>query len=159
MLFALCHPSVSTEAQIGLSLRILCGFGIDEIANAFLTKKETINKRLFRAKEKLRVEKVQIEFPGEAKINERLETVLTTLYLLFNEGYYSESHDTILREDLCLEAMRLTYLLIENEQTNQPDVNALLSLMCFHSSRFKARKNENGEIVLYQEPGRNTLEL
>ena len=151
MLFAICHPSISTEAQIGLSLRILCGFGIDEIANAFLTNKETINKRLFRAKEKLRLEKVQIEFPGEAEINKRLETVLTTLYLLFNEGYYSESQDTVLREDLCLEAMRLTYLLIENEQTNQPSVNALLSLMCFHSSRFEARKNENGEIILYQD--------
>ncbi len=151
MLFAVCHPSISTEAQIGLSLRILCGFGIDEIANAFLTNKETINKRLFRAKEKLRAEKVQIEFPGEAEIDERLETVLTTLYLLFNEGYYSESRDTVLRDDLCLEAMRLTYLLIENEQTNQPVVNALLSLMCFHSSRFEARKNENGEIILYQD--------
>jgi len=73
------------------------------------------------------------------------------LYLLFSEGYYSESKDAILREDLCLEAMRLTYLLIENEQTNQPVVNALLALMCFHSSRFTARKNDNGEIVLYQD--------
>ena len=151
MLFAVCHPSISIEAQIGLSLRILCGFGIDEIATALLSNKETINKRLFRAKEKLRLEKVQIEFPSEADINERLETVLTTLYLLFSEGYYSESHDTVLRKDLCLEAIRLTYLLIENEQTNQPDVNALLSLMCFHSSRFEARKNDNGEIVLYQD--------
>jgi RNA polymerase sigma-70 factor (ECF subfamily) len=156
MLFAVCHPSISTEAQIGLSLRILCGFGIDEIATALLTNKETINKRLFRAKEKLRQEKVKIEpiaigFPSEAEINKRLETVLMTLYLLFNEGYYSESRDTVLREDLCLEAMRLTYLLIENEQTNLPSVNALLSLMCFHSSRFEARKNENGEIVLYQD--------
>lgn len=140
MLFAICHPSISTEAQIALSLRILCGFGIAEIANAFLTNKETINKRLFRAKEKLRLEKVLIEFPTETEINKRLETVLTALYLLYNEGYYSESQDTVLREDLCLEAMRLTYLLIENEQTNQPIANALLSLMCFHSSRFPARK-------------------
>jgi RNA polymerase sigma factor (sigma-70 family) len=151
MLFAICHPSISTEAQISLSLRILCGFGIDEIANAFLTNKEAINKRLFRAKEKLRLEKIQIEFPSEGEINKRLETVLTTLYLLFNEGYYSESQDTILREDLCLEAMRLTQLLIDNEQTNLPAVNALLALMCFHSSRFAARKNENGEIVLYND--------
>jgi RNA polymerase sigma factor (sigma-70 family) len=151
MLFAICHPSISTETQIGLALRILCGFGIDEIANAFLTNKETINKRLFRAKEKLRAEKVQIEFPGEAEIATRLETVLTTLYLLFNEGYYSETQDNVLREDLCLEAMRLTYLLIENEQTNQPTVNALLSLMCFHASRFAARKNEKGEMILYED--------
>src|ERR1019366_1244863 len=107
MLFAVCHPSISTEAQIGLSLRILCGFGIDEIANALLSNKETINKRLFRAKEKLRLQKVKIEFPGEAEIGKRLDTVLTTLYLLFSEGYYSESQDAVLREALCLEAMRL----------------------------------------------------
>lgn len=150
MLFALCHRSISTEAQIGLSLRILCGFGIEEIANAFLTNKETINKRLFRAKEKLRTEKVAITFPSESEIDKRLDIVLTTLYLLFNEGYYSESNDTLLREDLCFEAMRLTHLLIENERTNQPRVNALLALMCFHASRFKARKNNNGEIVLYE---------
>ena len=155
MLFAISHPSISPEAQIGLALRILCGFGIEEIANAFLTNKETINKRLYRAKEKLQHENVQIEFPSEAEINNRLETVLTTLYLLFNEGYYSESQDVIVREDFCLEAMRLTYLLIENEQTNKPDVNALLALMCFHASRFPARKNENGELILYNEQDEN----
>ncbi len=151
MLFAICHPSIPKEAQVGLALRILCGFGINEIADAFLTNKETINKRLFRAREKLRTEKVKIEFPGETEINKRLETVLTTIYLLFSEGYYSESQDTVLRTDLCVEAMRLTQLLIDNEQTNLPSVNALLSLMCFHASRFDARKNENGEIVLYQD--------
>jgi RNA polymerase sigma factor (sigma-70 family) len=151
MLFAICHPAIPVEAQIGLALRILCGFGIEEIANAFLTSKDNINKRLFRAKEKLRSEKVAILFPGKEEINHRLDTVLTTLYLLFNEGYYSESQDAVLREDLCLEAMRLTYLLMEQEQTNQPRVQALFSLMCFHASRFEARKDENGEIVLYQD--------
>jgi len=109
------------------------------------------SKRLFRAKEKLRLEKVKIEFPNETEINQRLEIVLTTLYLLFNEGYYSESQDSVLRDDLCTEATRLTYSLIENEQTNLPEVNALFALMCFHSSRFEARKNENGEIILYQD--------
>src|SRR6188768_482193 len=151
MLFAICHPSIPTEAQIGLALRILCGFGINEISNAFITNNETISKRLYRAKEKLRAEKVKIEFPGKPEINNRLENVLTTLYLLFSEGYYSESDDTILREDLCNEAMRLTFMLIENEQTNLPRVNALYSLMCFHSSRFTARKDEKGEIILYDE--------
>lgn len=155
MLFAICQPAISTEAQIGLSLRILCGFGIDEIADAFLTNKETINKRLFRAKEKLRLENVKIEFPEKKEINNRLETVLTTLYLLFNEGYYSERQNEIIRKDLCLEAMRLTYLLIENERTNQHLANALLSLMCYHSSRFDARTNENGEIILYQDQDEN----
>jgi RNA polymerase sigma factor (sigma-70 family) len=151
MLFAVCNPVISTEAQIGLALRILCGFGIDEIANALLSNKETISKRLVRAKEKLRAENISIVFPGNSEINARLETVLTTLYLLFNEGYYSESSDAVLREDLCLEAMRLVCLLAENEQTDLPPVNALLSLMCFHASRFEARKDENGEIVLYND--------
>ncbi len=151
MLFAICHPSIAIEAQIGLALRILCGFGIDEIANAFLSNKETINKRLFRAKEKLRTEKVKIEFPAQKDINNRLSTVLTTLYLLYNEGYYSESNDVVLRDELCLEAMRLTYMLIEYPPTNTPAVNALFALMCFHASRFGARKNDNGQLVLYHE--------
>jgi RNA polymerase sigma-70 factor (ECF subfamily) len=151
MMFAICHPSISSEAQIGLSLRILCGFGIDEIADAFLTNKETINKRLFRAKEKLREEKIKIEFPGPSEIEERLENVLTTIYLLFSEGYYSESQNQTLRKELCFEAMRLCNMLIENKITNKPQVNALLSLMFFHASRFDARVNENGELILYDE--------
>ncbi|QKJ31784.1 RNA polymerase subunit sigma [Mucilaginibacter mali] len=151
MLFAICHPAIAAEAQIGLALRILCGFGIDEIANAFLSNKETINKRLFRAKEKLRSEQVAIMFPPPAEIDKRLETVLTTLYLLYNEGYYSESKDSVLREDLCVEAMRLTTLLMGNIRTNQPNVNALYALMCFHSSRFAARKGLEGELVLYDD--------
>ena len=151
MLFALCHPSIPIEAQIGLSLRILCGFGIEEIANPFLTNKDPVNKRLYRAKKKLRAEKVAIEFAAEDEIDKRLDTVLTTLYLLFNEGYYSESQDTVLREELCFEAMRLNKLLVENESTDLPKVNALLALMCFHASRFEARKGKNGEIILYED--------
>ncbi|MFH5883571.1 RNA polymerase sigma factor [Halalkalibaculum sp. DA3122] len=149
MLLAVCHPSISQEAQIGLALRILCGFGIEEIADAFLSNKETINKRLYRARKKLREEQITIEVPDQAEIYQRLDTVLRTLYLLFNEGYYSESDNKILKKDLCLEAMRLTHLLAENEQTRKPAVHALLALMCFHSSRFEARKNNNGELVLY----------
>lgn len=151
MMFAICHPAIPEEAQISLSLRILCGFGVEEIANAFLTSKETVNKRLFRAKEKLRVEKVPIEFPAPDEIDKRMSTVLTSLYLLYNEGYYSESRDLIVREDLCREAMRLVYLLIENEKTNRAEVNALYALMCFHASRFAARKNESGEMILYKD--------
>jgi RNA polymerase sigma factor (sigma-70 family) len=150
MMFAVCNPIIPAEAQIGLALRILCGFGIDEIAEAFLTNKETINKRLHRAKEKLRIENVKIEMPHDVEINNRLENVLTTLYLLFNEGYYSSNQNTVLRKELCIEAMRLNYLLIENEQTNKPVANALLSLMCFHASRFEARINETGNTILYE---------
>ena len=155
MMFAICHPSISPEAQIGLSLRILCGFGIEEIADAFLTNKETINKRLYRAKEKLREEKIKIELPGSSEIEKRLETVLTTIYLLFSEGYYSVSQNQVLRKELCFEAIRLCTMLVENKCTNQPEVNALLSLMCFHASRFDARVNKNGEPVLYDEQDTN----
>jgi RNA polymerase sigma-70 factor (ECF subfamily) len=151
MMFAICHPAISAEAQIGLSLRILCGFGIEEIADAFLTNKETVNKRLFRAKEKLRKEKVQIVFPSSAEVDERLSSVLTTIYLLFNEGYYSVSQNKTLRKELCLEAIRLCYMLVENKDTNKAQVNALLSMMCFHASRFDARLDKHGELVLYEE--------
>jgi RNA polymerase sigma factor (sigma-70 family) len=149
MLFVICDTSIPTEAQIGLSLRILCGFGIDEIAEAFLSNKETINKRLFRAKEKLRELNLKIELPNEVEIDKRLETVLSTIYLLFNEGYHSSTQNISLRKDLCLEAMRLNHLLLENARTNKPIVNALMSLMCFHASRFEARLNTSGETILY----------
>src|SRR5438552_3700710 len=155
MMFAICHPSISPEAQIGLSLRILCGFGIEEIADAFLTNKETINKRLYRAKEKLREERIEIQLPDSSQIEERLETVLTTIYLLFSEGYYSVSQNQPLRKELCFEAIRLCTMLVENKHTNKPEVNALLSLMCFHASRFDARTNKNGEPVLYDEQDTN----
>lgn len=151
MMFAICQPSIPAEAQIGLSLRILCGFGIEEIANAFLSNKETINKRLLRAKTKLREDNVKIAFPPNSEIDKRLENVLTTLYLLFNEGYYSVSQNTNVRKDLCVEAMRLCYLLTINEATNKPTVNAMMALMCFHASRFDARINANGEQVLYPD--------
>ncbi|MDB5257513.1 MAG: polymerase subunit sigma [Chitinophagaceae bacterium] len=151
MIFAICHPSIPIEAQIGLALNILCGFGAEEIADAFLTNKETIYKRLSRAKDTLRIKQIRIELPSAAAIDERLQTVLTTLYLLFNEGYYSTSQNKTLRKDLCLEAMRLTYLLTNCEQTNTPSVNALLSLICFHSSRFEARTDDKGEIILYED--------
>lgn len=151
MIFVVCHPCNSPETQIGLALNLLCGFGIDEIANAFLTSKDVIYKRLQRAKEKLRTEHIKIEQPTLSEINERLPNVLRTLYLLFNEGYYSSGQDITIRKDLCFEAMRLIHLLIENEQTNQPAVNALLSLMCFQSSRFNSRLNQNGDLILYQD--------
>jgi RNA polymerase sigma-70 factor (ECF subfamily) len=155
MMFAICHPSISVETQICLSLNLLCGFGAEEIADAFLTNKDVIYKRLKRGKEKLRTEKIKIQQPTLLEINHRLPTVLTTLYLLFNEGYYSSSQNSTLRKDLCLEAMRLNYLLLENDITNSNCANALLALMCFHSSRFEARTNQNGETVLYQDQDTN----
>ncbi len=151
MMFAVCHPAIPPEAQVGLSLRILCGFGIEEIASAFLSNKETINKRLLRAKAKLKTENIKMQLPPANEIDNRLDNVLTTLYLLFNEGYYSQSTDFVLKKDCCIEAMRLVLMLLSNKMTNKPQVNALLSLMCFHASRFEARTNKNGESVLYEQ--------
>jgi RNA polymerase sigma factor (sigma-70 family) len=155
MMFAICNPVIPKEAQIGLALRILCGFGIDEIAEAFLTNKETINKRLFRAKEKLRVENIKMGMPDETDISQRLDMVLATIYVLFTEGYYSTTQNKTLRKELCLEAMQLNYLLLENAKTNQPITNALMSLMCFHASRFDARTSETGENILYDSQNRD----
>jgi RNA polymerase sigma factor (sigma-70 family) len=151
MLFAICNPAIASESQIGLALRILCGFGIDEIAEALLSNKETINKRLFRAKEKLRSENIKLELPSENEIITRLDNVLRIIYLLFNEGYYSRTQNKILREDFCLEAMHLADMLTEFDSTNQPKTNALLALMCFHASRFKARQDENSLLILYEK--------
>lgn len=155
MMFAICDPAIASEAQIGLALRILCGFGIDEIAEAFLSNKETINKRLFRAKERLRTEKVTLEVPSDREIGKRLNNVLHIIYLLFSEGYYSTTQNQILRRDLCLEALRLGVLLTGYEKTDLPKTNALLALMCFHASRFDARQSSNDLLVLYEDQNEN----
>jgi RNA polymerase sigma factor (sigma-70 family) len=149
MMFAVCDPAIASEAQIALALRILCGFTIDEIAEAFLTNKETINKRLFRAKEKLRTELNTVDIGGEHEIGRRLDNVLHIIYLLFSEGYYSTTSSEVLRRDLCLEALRLGLLLTQFEGTDLPKTNALVALICFHASRFDARQNENIDFILY----------
>jgi RNA polymerase sigma factor (sigma-70 family) len=151
MMFVVCHPCNPPEAQIGLALNILCGFSPDEIARSFLTDKEVIYKRLQRARKKLRTENIKIEQPGPTEISNRLPAVLTTLYLLYNEGYYSAGTDMTIRRDLCIEAMRLTSLLLEREETNTPAANALMSLMCFQSSRFDARIASDGQTILYAD--------
>jgi RNA polymerase sigma-70 factor (ECF subfamily) len=151
MLFAICNPAIASEAQIGLALRILCGFGIDEIAEAFFSNRETINKRLFRAKEKLRSEKIKMELPPVNEIVGRLNNVLHIIYLLFSEGYYSKTQNQVLRKERCLEAMRLCLVLTENESTNRPKTNALMALMCFHASRFSARQSAEDALVLYED--------
>lgn len=151
MLFAICNPAIAAEAQIGLALRILCGFGIDEIAEAFFSNKETINKRLFRAKEKLRLENISLEFPPDTDLPARLENVLRIIYLLFNEGYYSKTNNSVLQQELCAEAIRLCLMLTAYEKTNQPETNALLALMCFHASRFEARITPDDVLILYEQ--------
>jgi predicted RNA polymerase sigma factor len=150
MIFTVCNPVISAESQVALALNLLGGFGIQEITDAFLANKEVIYKRINRAKEKLKEAGIQIEQPTLSEIGNRLETVLTTIYLLFSEGYYSTSQNITLRHDLCAGAMRLNFLLIENPATNTPAVNALFALMCFHASRFEACTNNNGAMILYE---------
>ncbi len=151
MIFAVCNPANSGESQICLALQILCGFRVEEMAFAFLTKTETIKKRLQRARATLRNDNFQIRSLGETAIRSRLDTVLRTLYLLFNEGYFSRTSNRQIRTELCSEAMRLTLLLTENPLTSQPKTLALLALMCFQSSRLEARINDKGESVLFEE--------
>jgi RNA polymerase sigma-70 factor (ECF subfamily) len=151
MMFTVCNPVNTPESQVALALNLLCGFGVQEIADAFLTNKEVIYKRINRAKEKLKEADIRIVQPSEKEIRERLDSVLISLYLTFSEGYYSSSQNRILRKDFCDEAMRLTYLLIENQTTSVPAVKALYALMCFHASRFDARENDQGQTVLYHE--------
>jgi RNA polymerase sigma factor (sigma-70 family) len=177
MLFAVCHPSIPLEAQVSLALRVLCGFTIDEIARALLTTKATVNKRLYRAKETLRSGGIGLEMPSKASdFDARLDAVLITLYLTFNEGYYSASPDKVLRKDLCLEAMRLAYLLTGTERDGgsgrggagtsgqaggvpamghvgavRVEIYSLLALMCFQASRLEARVDAAGGLVLYEQ--------
>jgi RNA polymerase sigma factor (sigma-70 family) len=151
MIFAVCNPVNSDEAQVSLALQILCGFSIEEIANAFLSNKETIKKRLFRGRENLRNENFKIQNLEPAEIESRLDNVLTTLYLLFNEGYFSKSSDNLIRKDLCSEATRLVFTLSENQLTDTGKVNALLALFCFQSSRLDARIDDYEEAVLFDE--------
>ncbi len=153
MMFACCHPSIPTESQIALTLKTLCGLSTAEIARAFLTTDDTITKRIYRAKEKIKAEAIELEVPAGDQLPSRINTVLKSLYLLFNEGYNSSHPEQLLREDLCHEAMRLCLLLAQHPVAGFPRANALLALMCFQASRFATRLDENNTIVLlkYQD--------
>jgi RNA polymerase sigma factor (sigma-70 family) len=155
MIFLVCNPINSIESQICLALQILCGFSIEEISNAFLSKNETIKKRLLRARENLRKENFEIRTLNEAEITARIDIVLRTLYLLFNEGYFSKTNDLVIRKELCSEALKLTLILKENSLTNTSQTNALLALMSYQSSRLEARTNEKGEAIIFEEQDKN----
>jgi RNA polymerase sigma factor (sigma-70 family) len=154
MIFACCHPAIPEESQIALSLKTLCGLSVEEISKAYLTSEDTVAKRIYRAKEKIRQEKISLEVPTDQAFPLRLEVVLRVLYLMFNEGYNSSSPDELIRKDLCAEAMRLTHLLTEHPSTGLPQVNALLALMCFQSSRLLARIDSNGNIITLKHQDR-----
>jgi RNA polymerase sigma factor (sigma-70 family) len=161
MMFACCHPSIPQESQVALVLKTLCGLSVNEISNAFLTNDETINKRIYRAKEKIRQENIELDVPQGNELQTRLNSVLKSLYLLFNEGYHSSNPNQLIREDLCHEAMRLCYLIIEHPLTSRPRSKALLSLMCFQASRLNARLDDKGHIILlkYQDRSKWFLPL
>ncbi len=155
MIFACCHPAIPVESQIALALKTLCGLSASEIARAFLTGEETITKRIYRAKEKIRTEQIELELPPPAQLPVRLDAVLHCLYLLFNEGYNSSHPNQLIREDLCEEAMRLTYLLTQNKSTDLPRTNALLALYCFQASRLQSRLDDKGQIILLKHQDRS----
>lgn len=154
MIFACCHPSIPYESQIALILKALCGLSVSEIARNFLTTEDTITKRLYRAKEKIRNEKIELEVPPPSMLSQRLEAVQHGIYLLFNEGYNSSHPQQLIREDLTEEAIRLCLLLTNNPLANVPSTNALLSLMCLQASRDEARIGNNGEIILLKDQDR-----
>ncbi len=151
MIFVICDPDLNKEAQIALALRILCGFNIEEIAKALLSNKESINKKLYRAKKTIK-EKNQLNtsLTKDAYLK-RLDIVLRVIYLLFNEGYYSSKKEENIRQDLCWEAMRLCIFLSNQTPFTQKKSYALIALMCFHASRLNARSIEGSEDLLYNE--------
>jgi len=154
MMFACCHPSIQEESQIALTLKTLCGLSVNEISKAFLTTEETIAKRIYRAKEKIKTEKIELEVPQNDELSIRVDTVLKSLYLLFNEGYKSSNPDKLIREDLCEEAMRLCFLLTQHSLTALPRTKALLALMCFQASRLDARLDDKSNIILLKHQDR-----
>jgi RNA polymerase sigma factor (sigma-70 family) len=148
MMFACCHPGISEENQITIILKTLCGFSTAEIAKAFLTSEDTVSKRLYRAKEFFRQEKIKLEIPSLDQLKTRTDAVLNSIYLLFNEGYNSTASDQLIRTELIEEAIMLCGLLTENEHTRQPETYALMALMSFHASRSSSRLTPEGEIIL-----------
>ena len=154
MMFVCCHPQVPPEAQVALALKTLGGFSVMEISRAFLTTEAAIAKRLTRAKQKIREAKIPYEIPAGEELSRRLDGVLQSLYLLFNEGYKASSGDHLIREDVCSEAIRLTSLLAQHPAGNQPRTHALLSLMLLSAARIPARLDGEGNLLRLQEQDR-----
>jgi RNA polymerase sigma factor (sigma-70 family) len=156
MMFACCHPLIPQEAQVALALKTLCGFSPAEIARAFLTSEAAIAKRLVRARQKIREAQVVFEIPAGAELSARLDGVLQTLYLLFNEGYKASSGPRLIREELCHEAIRLATLLSRHPQGNQPRIHALVALMLLNGARLPARLDAEGNILRLKDQDRSS---
>ena len=148
LIFTCCHPALAAEAQVGLTLRTLCGLETDEIARAFLVSTTTMAQRLVRAKNKIREARIPYTVPGTNEIADRLDTVLTVIYLVFNEGYVATRGAALVRTDLCAEAIRLGRLVVSLMEPQAPaEAKGLVALMLLHDARRDARLDEAGEIV------------
>ncbi len=154
-IFAVCHPALSIDSQICLALRILSGFNIDEIATALLSYKESINKKLYRGKKKLKEINPDIDLLDGSDLGDRIDGVLRILYLIFNEGYYRTQAEEAISQDLCWEAMRLALILTQQKSTNLARVHALIALMCFHASRLNSRIGAEGQLLLLDQQDRS----
>ncbi len=152
LIFTCCHPVLPPDAQIALTLREVCGLTTEEIASAFLSKPPTIAQRIVRAKNRIRDEGLPYEVPTPAEWPDRLDTVLHTIYLIFNEGYDASSGDALIRRELCDEAIRLARLLKELHSTS--DADGLLALLLLHHSRAATRQTSDGDIILLEEQDR-----
>ena len=156
LMFTCCHPLIAHEDQTALALKTLCGFGTTEIAKAFLTTEAAVAKRLVRARQKVRELKIPFEIPAGEELSARLDGVLQTLYLLFNEGYKASSGESLIREELCHEAIRLGTLLAEHPAGNQPRTHALVALMCLNAARLRARVDTEGNLLRLKEQDRGS---
>ncbi len=155
LIFACCHPVLSRESQVALTLKTLCGFSESEIAAAYLTSEAAIAKRLVRARQRIRDAKVRFEIPAGEELSNRLDAVLQTLYLVFNEGYKASWGKELVRRELCDEAIRLTELLLEHPAGNLPKVHAALALMLLSGARLSTRVDPDGNLLLLAEQGRS----
>lgn len=153
MMFACCHPAVPADSRVALTLKIVGGFSVGEIARAYLAKDEAIAKMLTRAKQKLRT--VDPEIPAGKELNERLDSVLRVLYLMFNEGYSASEGSDLVRRELCHEAIRLARILLEHRLTMLPKTHALTALFMFQAARFATRSNAEGDLLLLAEQDRS----
>jgi RNA polymerase sigma-70 factor, ECF subfamily len=153
LIFTCCHPTLALEAQIALSLRTLCALGTDEIARAFLVPSATIAQRIVRAKRKIRTARIPYEVPPDEALGERLEAVMAVIYLVFNEGYSVTNGQTLVRGDLCAEAIRLGRIVCELLPQNG-EARGLLALMLLHDARRAARVDRGGDLVLLEDQDR-----
>lgn len=154
LIFTCCHPALPAEAQVALTLRTLCGLTTEEIARAFLLPTATIAQRLVRAKTKIRKAGIPYRVPSAPEVSERLSVVMAVVYLVFNEGYSAALGDTLVRHELCAEAIRMARLLHTLLPEPESEVDALLALMLLHDSRRNARENADGELVLLADQDR-----